>query len=338
MRLKILAAIILCVVLGYVLFWYYMAGELEDRVEDWSDQQKSQGISVGFADSEIAGFPYRLELSFKNLKVIKTGQDELPVLFTSPRITYIAFPWRISHGVIVSEGGGLRIGRRRHPEMLMGFGKSRASLVMDPVSGEFQRASFVLAGVTWAAGQNARNQEPSRAGEVKLHLMRPASAGQSNEMELPVQMKLYLEVNELDLMRTDFEDKLEQVKIDLQLHGEEFPGYSRESLALWRDHGGTLAVKNIAVTSGDMDIELGGEVTLDQDLKPLGAFSAKLHAAALATYPLFQGAPGKLILQELDSMRQQQADKETVDLAISLQGGLLYFGSIPVYELAPIVE
>ncbi|MBL4802950.1 MAG: DUF2125 domain-containing protein [Emcibacter sp.] len=345
MRLKLLISTVLFLILSYSFFWYYMAGELEDTIEIWADEQKSKGLSFQYEESEISGFPYRLEFSFKNLKIIKTNGNRLPILFTSPRITWIAFPWRITHGVIFSEGGGLRIGRRRYPEMLVGFGKSRASVVLDPVMGKFQRASFVLEGVTWATGENAREGKQSRVRQVKLHIMRPAPPAQVHDMELPVQMKLYLEADDFDLMPDVFDNRMAQITIDLQLHGEELPDYSTGGLSLWRDYGGTLAVKNFEITSGKMHMELGGEVTLDQDLKPLGAFSGKLASvpqitAILSANPTFQQEPGRLVLQELNSMGRLAGneDKEARDFAVSLQNGLLYLGSIATWELAPVVE
>lgn len=344
MRLKILVSAVISLSLGYSLFWYYMAGELEDRIEAWVGVQKSRGLSIQYNDMEINGFPYRMEFSFNKFKAVKTNRGGVRVHFTSPHITYIAFPWKINHGVIIGDGGGLRLGSRRHPELTLNFIKSRASVMIDTASGQFQRTSLVFNDVSWTMEQNDGSEELSRAGQVKLHIMRPIFSADVDDMELPVQMKLYLEAEDVTAYET-FGRKMEQVKIDLQLHGEELPIYSKDGLASWRDIGGTLAVKNLEVVSGGMAIELSGDVTLDQDLKPLGAFSVKLRAidqfsGIFSSHPTFQKAPGNLILQELDRMSRagKNGGKEALDLSISLQGGLLYFGSIPVYELTPVVE
>lgn len=354
MRLKILVSTVLVLVLGYSFFWYYMAGELEDRIEAWVSEQKFRGLSIRYEDLEINGFPYRMELALNKLQVIKTGRDKLPILFTSPHITLVAFPWKINHGVIFSDGGALRIGSRRHPELTMTFGKTRSSVILDFANLKlsnlkfpnlkFQRASFVIEKVTWTMGR----VKPSEAREVKIHIMRPAPSGEAGNMELPIQMKLYLEAKDViawEIPVGIFGKKADQIKIDLQLHGQGLPDYSKDSLASWRDNGGTLAVKNFVVTSGKMDIELDGEVTLDQDLKPLGAFSAKVHGIdhivdILSGHSAFQMAPGNMILQELERMNrlEQKGGKKALDLAISLQGGLLFLGPIPVYELEPVVE
>ncbi|PCI48909.1 MAG: hypothetical protein COB49_05615, partial [Alphaproteobacteria bacterium] len=253
MRLRILVTAVLLLILSYSFFWYYMAGEVEDRIEVWVSQQKSRGLSIRYEDLEINGFPYRLELSLTGLRVIKAGRGKLPLLVTFPHMTLVAFPWKINHGVIVSDGGTLRVGRRRHPALTMDFGKIRASVIIDLTHRKFQRASLIIKKLTWTTG----GAELSGAGQVKLHIMKPAPSGEAENMELPLQMKLYLEAEDViarEIPVGIFGRTADQVKIDLQLHGEEFPAYSKDSLALWRDNGGTLTIKNFAITSGKMDI------------------------------------------------------------------------------------
>lgn len=344
MRLKILASFILLLVLGYSFFWYYMAGEVEDRIEVWVKEQKSRGLTVRYKDLEINGFPYRMELSLNKLSVIKTARGKPPVLFTSPHMILVAFPWKINHGVIISDGGEIYVGSRRYPVLTVDLGKIRASVVIDLVSRKFQRASFIIEELSWSTGRVG----PSKAAQVKLHIMRPAPSVTAGDMELPVQAKLYLEAKDVivrELPVGIFGKKADLVKIDLQLHGEKLPAYSKDGLASWRDNGGTLAVKNFEVASGEMDIEMGGEVTLDPDLKPLGAFSAKVHGIdrmvdILSAHSGFQMEPGRMILQELKRMNrlEEKGGKKVLDLSISLQGGLLFLGPIPVFELEPVVK
>ncbi len=344
MRLKILVSSFLFIILGYSFFWYYMAGELEDRIEVWVSDQKSQGLSISYQDLDIAGFPYRMELTLKKLRIVKSGRHKIPLLFTSPHITLVAFPWKINHGVIISDGGDLRIGSRRRPVSNMAFGKTRASVIINLASQKFQRASMVIEKLSWTSEET----NPSEARQVKLHIMRPAPSGDTGNMELPIQMKLYLEARNViarEIPVGVFGKKADLVKIDLQLHGTELPNYAKNSLISWRDNGGTMAVKNLEVTSGEMDIELEGEVTLDQDMKPLGAFSTTIHGidhmvTILSAYSEFQTEPGNMILQELERMNQldKKGGKKALDLSISLQGGLLFLGPIPVYELESVVE
>jgi len=354
MRLKILASAVVALVLGYVFFWHYMAGEVEERIETWVGLQKSKGLSIQYKDLDISGFPYRMVLSLNGLRAVKTDKNKSPVSLASPNVTLVAFPWNINHGVIISAGGIIHIGSSRNPKFTMDIGKTRSSVNIDFINRKFQRASFVMENVTWWMGRRAKNNTPSKAQEVKLHLMQPEtgiSSADAQDMELPIQMKLYLEAKDVVAQEIPvgvFGKKADKVKIDLQLHGEKFPAYSVAGLSAWRDNGGTLSVKNFSVMSGKMDMALDGEATLDQDLKPLGAFAATIRGIdhiveILSGHSAFQQEPGNMILQEMGRMSKKEEKgayhgQATLDLAISLQGGLLFLGPIPVYELDSVVE
>ncbi|MCF6215325.1 MAG: DUF2125 domain-containing protein [Emcibacter sp.] len=355
MRLKLLASAVLLLVLGYVFFWHYMAGAIEEKFGIWVSQQKSKGVSIKYKDLEISGFPYRMELSLNNLRIVKTAEDKAPISLLSPHVILVAFPWNINHGVIFSDGAIVHIGSSRNPALSLTIGKTRASAKIDILKRKFQTASFVMEDVSWGGGKSVKR---SAAEEVKLHIMQPETPEASlpfNDMELPILMKVYLEATDVVVQEIPvgiFGKKADQVKIDLQFHGEKFPSFSKESLSIWRDSGGTVDVKSLSVSSGNMDMILDGEATLDQDLKPLGAFAAKIHGidhivTILSGHSAFQQAPGAMILQELRRMSkkngaganpEEKQREDTLDLAISLQGGLLFLGPIPVYELAPVVD
>lgn len=351
MRLKVLGAVIGAGVVGYVFFWHYMAGEVEDQIESLVRQQKNNGVSIQYEDLEITGFPYRMELTLTDLKVIKTGSGRRTVRGEIGNVTLVAFPWKINHGVIVSDGGTVRIGGRRSPDFTAVFGKTRASVVVDITGRRVAQASFVLADLTWGAGREKQNNPRSRAEDVKIHLLLPQALASENSMELPLQAKIYLEAKDVEAQEVPvgvFGKKADSVKVDLSLHGEQMPQYEMSSLVQWRDSGGTLAVKNIEIMSGAMDLQLSGEASLDQNLMPLGAFSSTIHGVkhitqVLSGHSAFQQGPASQILAELDKMSVPEESgphkgEAALKLPVSLQGGLLFLGPIPVLELSPVIE
>lgn len=351
MRLKILASVIVALIIGYIFFWHYMAGELEKRFESWTYLQKKQGLAITYKALEITGFPYRMELSLSRLAMVKSGKYTPRLSLTTPKITLIAFPWKINHGVIVSAGGQVKWGKRKKPSLTLNFAKSRASVLIDLNRKQLRRLSIISNDITWWTSQK---KKPSAARELKLHILRPDNhPGDQNEMELPAQVKFYLEAR--DVIAQDlpqkylgkiFGKKADRIRLDLTLHGKTLPQYNRDSLISWRDNGGTLALKMLDITSGKnttsgkIELTLAGESSLDQDLKPLGAFSAKIQGigqiiSILSNHSAFQGKPGSLILEE---MTQMSNGKDRLDLAISLQAGMLFLGPIPLFELEPVVE
>jgi len=349
MRLKILVTITLLLVLGYSFFWYYMAGEAEDRIENWTSRQKLHGVNISYKKLEISGFPSRMEFTLKGLTVATAGRGKFPLFFSSPAITMVAFPWKINQIVVISDGGRLRAGTRRPSRLAATFGKSRSSLLIDMADGRFQRFSLIVQDINWMSGR----RKPSSAQEMRLHMMRPAADSPSSaaDMELPLLMKVYFEARDVTLGGLPvaaFGNKVDQAEIDLRIHGENIPAYSVDSLSRWRDRGGTFVVKNLEVKSAKIGLELNGEGTLDNHLRPLGAFSSRIYGInqivdILSRRATFLSPTGKMLLQELKKMSKTEEDgpyggEKALDLALSLQGGMLFFGPIPVYELPPVIE
>lgn len=344
MRLRILATLIVTLIIAYVFFWHYMAGEVEARFESWTHQQKKRGVTVTYEALDISGFPYRMELSLTGVNMVRRGDNAPHLRLTTPKITLIAFPWKINHAVMVSAGGKIRLGQRGQAEFTLTFGKSRASAQIGFDKRRLQRLSLISEDINWKTSTKAVFLS---ARDIKFHMARPDVAPESDTMELPPQMKLYLEANDVIARNLPpespmgiFGKKADQVKIDLTLHGKTLPEYNRDSLIRWRDEGGTLAVEMLDISSGEMDLSLDGETSLDQDLKPLGAFRAKIQGidhivTILSGHSAFQIEPGRLILEEL---KQMSREKDSLDLAISLQNGLLFLGPIPVYELESVVQ
>ena len=60
------------------------------------------------------------------------------------------------------------------------------------------------------------------------------------------------------------------------LHASEQPDYTREGLSKWRDEGGTLSIRSFEYGTAKTGLTLNGDVTLDENLKPLGAFDANI--------------------------------------------------------------
>jgi len=355
MRLRILISTVLLLVLGYSFFWFYMAGEVEDRIESFVRLQKPKGILIRYQGLDISGFPYRMDIGLKGVEVTYVAQGKRPVFLSSPQITFIAFPWKITQGVIFSKGSDIRIGHKNDPILHMVIGAVRASALVDLETHSVTKASFIIDKIAWPAGPSSPHGETYEAHDVKLHILRPALPENTDTMELPVQMKVYLEARNI-ISKENFQDmpsalfvkKINQLRVDLQIHGSTMPSYSKDSLGAWRDEGGTLSLNILEITSGDMDIETNGEVTLDQDFKPLGAFSTKVHGLShiieiLAQQPAFKEGPGSELLQDLKRLNrgapaEGTQEKNVVEMALSLQSGMLYIGSVPVLDLKAVVE
>jgi len=352
MRLKILVTVFLLSIVSYSLFLYYMVGEVETRIDArvklWAARQTSPELRVTYKDMKITGFPGRIKLTLRELK-ITTGNGRTDVV-SLPSVTMAALPWSIYHIAITSDGGTIRLGDISRSGLTLTFGRTRASVLTDPASQRFRRISVISQALNWTSGHNG---PASSAQNARLNLLWPSNArGQATTgMELPLLIKLYFAARDVTfrgLRGAAAGRKIDQAAINLQLRGKKLPAFSPDSLSRWRDSGGTLVVTGLTLKSGKISISLNGEVALDQQLKPLGAFSAKIdgitdiiNILSAQTTPL--PPTGKILLRQLRQMATSgnmpsRSGKKTADIAISLQNGMVFFGPVPIYKLTPVVK
>ncbi|WP_321395098.1 DUF2125 domain-containing protein [Emcibacter sp.] len=348
MRFKALVITVLVVVGAYSAFWFYLAGKIEEKARIWIAAQESKGVRTFYGDLSVEGFPYKIVLKLSGLRVTLpselTRRGEVNVAF--PELAVVAFPWKLTHAVVSSAYGDISIGSLETPDMTLSLDGVKSSLILDRDSRRLERLSLAVDRMSWAYSGTGERMPPSEARDVHLHVRRALNAPEGQEaMELPALLETFFTAKDVvahEIPVGIFGRKADSIQLHAILHGSRFPRYTYEDLAEWRDEGGTLAIRKLDLRSGKMDFTMNGDVSLDQDLKPLGAFSSQIRGldhivAVLSGHPAFQQEPGDMILEELKNMGVSDGGEEKVlPLSISLQNGLVFVGPIPVYELKPL--
>jgi hypothetical protein len=121
-----------------------------------------------------------------------------------------------------------------------------------------------------------------------------------------------------------------------------------ETMARWRDNGGTIEVSNLDIGHGPLDLTVDGTGALDADLQPIGAFSLnvrgfneaidRLRVAGIIkpnTAALMKTVLGMLAQGQKDKSATEDADMLKVPL--SLQYRKVYLGPVAVAEM-PVVR
>ncbi|MCH8156072.1 MAG: DUF2125 domain-containing protein, partial [Proteobacteria bacterium] len=121
-------------------------------------------------------------------------------------------------------------------------------------------------------------------------------------------------------------------------------GAPAAALARWRDAGGLVEIHDLALVWGPLDVSASGTATLDPQLRPQGAFAARVRGLpevleALAGHGLIE--PGVALALKLTAMTLATRDGATgrpeVELPITLQDGLFYLGPVALFRLAPVL-
>src|SRR5262245_7241689 len=66
-RTKIVSALALVVALcgGYAGYWFYVAGKLEQGIDDWASLQRQSGLILDFERTPVTGFPLAFSATFR---------------------------------------------------------------------------------------------------------------------------------------------------------------------------------------------------------------------------------------------------------------------------------
>jgi len=108
---------------------------------------------------------------------------------------------------------------------------------------------------------------------------------------------------------------------------------SGDSLARWRDRGGTVEVSRLALSWGPLALEGDGTLALDSAMRPLAAFSARLAggpetverlAAAGLIAPM--DALGAKIALAAMTIVPAEGGAPYAQVPVTLQDGYLYLG------------
>lgn len=99
-RYVALAAVLLTFVVGYTVFWFVAASNLEDRVAQWRDAALRQGFTVSYDDPEVHGYPFRLVVELDSLHISPRNEAAYGAAhFDTVSVVFQA--WNTDHAVLI---------------------------------------------------------------------------------------------------------------------------------------------------------------------------------------------------------------------------------------------
>ncbi len=354
MRFKVLVTIVLLVIGAYVAFWFYLASQVEEKTLEAIANLQGSGVGVFYDDLEVEGFPYKIVLKSSSLKV-SYGGPELAgrtVSIAFPEVAVVAQPWKLTHGVMVADYADLVVSENEEAVFRLAADHIKSSLILDIEERRPQRLSVVMDKMQWGYGPARPQERLSEARDVQIHVRRPiGESPDTDQLDMPVVGEMALRAK--DIMAYEipvgiFGKKADTVMVHAAVHGSRLPEFTPAGLAPWRDEGGTVTLQTLRIDSGKLDLTLKGDMSLDQEFRPLGAFSAEITGVehiieVLSGLSAFQKEPGDEILDDLKDMVEERRNGndemiKVLSLSIALQNGLLFVGPIPVYELSPVIR
>ena len=339
-RIVAVASVLLIAVAGgYALYWHSAARTLAGGIARWVEEQRAAGYTVSLDEPEIGGFPFRLEARI-GAPQMAAPPGGLPWRWRGPTLLLQAPPWAPldfqaeapgRHEIEWPDGG---TARRYLVEVAAAKGSGRvgldgrlaeASIALTGVSAlEFDKEDAVLirgVDASIVPGEAASHTEPSLGFLVAL-------AG----LTLPpdIDSPLGREVEKLEVEGA--------VMGPLSWNGD--GGALEDTLARWRDDGGTLEVSRIIVRWGELELSGNGTFALDAALQPIGAMTATAvgHDAVIdalvagGAVTARDGSLAKVVLSVLAQPSPVDGRPE-LTVPLQLQDGHLWAGPA---RLAPL--
>ena len=59
-------------VAGYTGYWFIAAGEIGDRIDEWAETQRAEGLEIETGGTFVSGFPLRFEVTLRDPRIHDT--------------------------------------------------------------------------------------------------------------------------------------------------------------------------------------------------------------------------------------------------------------------------
>ncbi|GEQ99589.1 hypothetical protein JCM17845_02130 [Iodidimonas gelatinilytica] len=345
MKYRLLIGSVILLALGYGAFWHSAANRAETLVKEGLDALNAGPTKARAQRIDSQGFPYRLQIRIDQ-PFLSNQKTELQWSAGAQRLMLFTHPWTPDH--VVAEGTAVALGLGA---LTLSAPAPKASVVR---GGGFARIDVDF-GPVHLNVPNSKNQQMT-ADRMQLHLRLPdhkADSEASNAAtEAPSSDALLQEeradiaISLTNLALGPFADQapdpvISRLELHGELHGRLPTPVTARSLAQWRDQGGTIEISDLALIWGTVRITGDGSLTLDEQLRPLGALSLTIEQPGLLI--AYLAAHGWIDRESAPYLREgmeqiaTMGDGRAMRLPITMQDGRIFAGPFPVADTGPIV-
>lgn len=241
--------------------WWFVASAVAKRLDAVNGHEIMPGVRIGFSHKTLAGFPFRLDLLLKNLR-IEVAEADGPVVWTSEDFAMHKLTYGRAQAIFEAAGRQTLSWTDAHGALhRFAFlpGTFRASSILqDGRLARFDSEIIDLDGDAFRARNAQLHMRATKSG-IDLFLSLNGAHVQSGYAAA-----LGPDISNLIVNGTaDRSDKLQTL-----LRGEQAPEAALED---WRQSGGAMAINDFALTTGKTTAHFHGRLALDTHHDPAGA-------------------------------------------------------------------
>lgn len=303
---------------AYAGIWQIYSKKFERYIESQLAEIQTKGFDVSFDHLKIGGFPFGYDVTVTNLEV-KRGEEFRT--WVDGLITFSAKFWKPQE--ISSVAGGT------HHLVVddlkaQGQGFIIKSFTIDTKRFEFFYDNLVV---------TISGLEVLRAKELEYD-MDLAPADKADTKTLRVRLE---ELEIPALKEAPLGSKIEHIVFDASLKGPLKGDSHLDLVKNWYENDGEIEIKEFALKWGDTTAKGDGDLTLDENLQPIGAFSAEFTGLdkALDVYEK-AGHLKKASAAMLKLLKLGVSATQGQKISITIQNRKLLLASIPILDLPEI--
>jgi hypothetical protein len=321
-----LAAVVGLLVLGgaYTLYWWIVAGQIEDHLLAWQQSERAQKIDASWQTLRVVGFPFHFRIALSSAAL--RDRALTPALeIRLAELTGSARPWDFADWRFDAPRGlaaDLAAAGSRPPVKLA------AQTAEGTVSLGSEGATSMWLNFHDASAE-AGDRVPIKAAQAWIGL--PANPPRTHTEPL-LELALDLRQMQLSAPPPSFSNVIDDLAFGVTVKGAVPDGPLVQAIAAWRDAGGAIELDHLQLNWGGLGATATGTMALDQDLQPIGAFSVGIEGFGAIVSALVEA--GRLDTEEaalaqiaLSALAKRGPDgKPQIATSFTIQDGKMYLG------------
>lgn len=333
------ASLLIAIVLFgiYTGYWYVLAARFQNGADAWIADQRARGLDVQYAALRTEGFPLRLRMVLENPRM-EYANGGAPWSWTGRRAVLSTRPWNPTR-MTVALSGPHRVGLMLDGKPASYAGTSqRLSAELAFTGGKATEARLRIAGLDLvSADGGGRVAVGTAALDARTH---SAADSKASALDLTLEARGVVVPDRLAL---PLGNRIAEAMLEASLMGALPPGPLPQSLATWRDGGGTVEVTRLNIVHGPLSLQGTGTMALDAQLQPIGAFTVKIRGFVKTIGLLRErgimrsrdAITAQLLLGVL-AKRPEDGGPPTLNLPLTLQSRKLYVGPVTLTRLPEV--
>lgn len=333
-RKSAIILIVLSLAAAYSGYWYYARGVALQVIHDWTEQRRADGYKISHDPPRIGGFPHLIRAVLENPELSRDG-----FTFRGERLRIELQPWNFRR-LRFDFLGKQWITPSSNADRVTLTTAEAAVVATLSDTGRLADAKLLIRDMQ---ASDSNDVSPVRAAEIWLEFTAPDTPPKTH-----TDQSLSLSLSAVDVLLPEQVDgplgrTLSKFRADLQLRGPMPGGAAADALETWRRSGGTVDVDWLQVVWGDFDLRAKGTIALDEQARPIGAFSTDIrgHNAALdalvahSILKVGESTMAKIGLALL-AKSPPEGGASVLSLPVTAQDGRLFAGPLKILDLDPI--